>query len=61
MNAIVISLGIWWGMILGVFLQTVILLVLTARTNWGAEVEKAIVRAKRSAEDETFDQLVADV
>ena len=30
--------GIWWGMLIGVFLQTVVLIVLTARTNWDAEV-----------------------
>jgi len=27
-------------MILGVFIQTVVLIILTARTNWGAEVFK---------------------
>ncbi|XP_058743051.1 protein DETOXIFICATION 41 [Vicia villosa] len=53
--------GIWWGMILGVFIQTVTLIILTARTNWTAEVEKAVVRVKRSAEDETLDQLVANI
>ncbi|XP_004491273.1 protein DETOXIFICATION 41 [Cicer arietinum] len=53
--------GIWWGMILGVFIQTVTLIILTARTNWNAEVEKAIVRVRRSAEDETLDQLVSNV
>ncbi|XP_057441388.1 protein DETOXIFICATION 41-like [Lotus japonicus] len=53
--------GIWWGMILGVLIQTVTLIILTARTNWEAEVGKAIVRLKRSAEDETLEQLVADV
>ncbi|CAI8586740.1 unnamed protein product [Vicia faba] len=53
--------GIWWGMILGVFIQTVTLIILTARTNWTAEVEKAVVRVKRSVEDETLDQLVANI
>ncbi|KAI5433258.1 protein DETOXIFICATION 41 [Lathyrus oleraceus] len=52
--------GIWWGMILGVFIQTVTLIILTARTDWTAEVEKAVVRVKRSAED-TLDQLVANI
>ncbi|KAJ1388016.1 Multi antimicrobial extrusion protein [Sesbania bispinosa] len=52
--------GIWWGMILGVLIQTVTLIVLTARTNWEAEVEKAIARIKRSAEDDTLDQLVTN-
>ncbi|XP_014502934.1 protein DETOXIFICATION 41-like [Vigna radiata var. radiata] len=52
--------GIWWGMILGVLIQTVTLIVLTARTNWQAEVEKAVVRIKRSAENDTLDQLVPD-
>ncbi|XP_050918804.1 protein DETOXIFICATION 41 [Lathyrus oleraceus] len=32
--------GIWWGMILGVFIQTVTLIILTARTDWTAEVIK---------------------
>ncbi|XP_050364675.1 protein DETOXIFICATION 41-like [Argentina anserina] len=41
--------GIWWGMIIGVFLQTVTLIVLTARTNWEAEVENAAERLKTSA------------
>ncbi|KAG2390941.1 Protein DETOXIFICATION 41 [Vigna angularis] len=52
--------GIWWGMILGVLIQTATLIVLTARTNWQAEVEKAVVRIKRSAENDTLDQLVPD-
>ncbi|XP_015973376.1 protein DETOXIFICATION 41 isoform X1 [Arachis duranensis] len=52
--------GIWWGMILGVFIQTVTLIILTARTNWDNEVEKAVIRIKRSAEDDTLEQLVAD-
>ncbi|CAL9013272.1 unnamed protein product [Prunus brigantina] len=42
--------GIWWGMIIGVFLQTVTLIILTARTNWDAEVEKAADRLKKAAE-----------
>ncbi|XP_020224276.1 protein DETOXIFICATION 41 [Cajanus cajan] len=52
--------GIWWGMVLGVLIQTVTLIVLTARTNWDAEVEKAIGRIKKSAETETLDQLVVN-
>ncbi|KAL2316846.1 hypothetical protein Fmac_030722 [Flemingia macrophylla] len=52
--------GIWWGMILGVLIQTVTLIILTARTNWEAEVEKAVVRIKRSAEDDTLEQLVTN-
>lgn len=32
------SQGIWWGMIIGVSLQTITLIILTARTNWDAEV-----------------------
>ncbi|XP_011620772.1 protein DETOXIFICATION 41 isoform X1 [Amborella trichopoda] len=47
--------GIWWGMIIGVGLQTAILIVLTARTNWDKEVEKAAVRIKRSNDEETFE------
>lgn len=30
--------GIWWGMIIGVALQTVTLIILTMRTNWNKEV-----------------------
>ncbi|KAI4305985.1 hypothetical protein L6164_029305 [Bauhinia variegata] len=51
--------GIWWGMILGVIIQTVTLIILTARTNWDAEVEKAVARVKSTAETETLDQLVS--
>ncbi|PQM33786.1 protein DETOXIFICATION 41 [Prunus yedoensis var. nudiflora] len=50
--------GIWWGMLLGVFLQTVALIVLTARTNWDAEVVNAADRLKRSADDEHSDLVV---
>ncbi|KAK7304950.1 hypothetical protein VNO77_42846 [Canavalia gladiata] len=50
--------GIWWGMILGVIVQTATLIILTARTNWDAEVEKAVARIKRSAEDETLHPLI---
>ncbi|KAI6697105.1 hypothetical protein NL676_017224 [Syzygium grande] len=52
--------GIWWGMIVGVLLQTAALIILTARTNWTAEVEKAVTRLKSSANVETLD-LVDDV
>lgn len=44
--------GIWSGMITGVFLQTVTLIMLTVRTNWNAEVEKAAERLNVSANDE---------
>ncbi|KAJ8753445.1 hypothetical protein K2173_019844 [Erythroxylum novogranatense] len=47
--------GIWWGMIIGVLLQTATLIILTARTNWEAEVEKAAQRLKASANEETMD------
>ncbi|KAA8526184.1 hypothetical protein F0562_008077 [Nyssa sinensis] len=50
--------GIWWGMVLGVFLQTVTLFILTVRTNWDAEVTKAADRLKQSANEETLEQLV---
>ncbi|KAI9114519.1 hypothetical protein K1719_014217 [Acacia pycnantha] len=53
--------GIWWGMIIGVVIQTITLIFLTARTNWDAEVEKAVTRLKRSAETENIDQLVGNV
>ncbi|GAB4842845.1 Protein DETOXIFICATION 41 [Ancistrocladus abbreviatus] len=53
--------GIWWGMILGVLLQTATLIILTGRTNWNAEVDKAIERLKRSANEEANLDLVDDV
>ncbi|CAL4897731.1 unnamed protein product [Urochloa decumbens] len=34
--------GIWWGLIVGVTVQTIALIVLTARTNWDKEVVKAM-------------------
>ncbi|KAB1209605.1 Protein TRANSPARENT TESTA 12 [Morella rubra] len=52
--------GIWWGMIIGVLLQTITLIILTARTNWNAEVLKAADRLKKSAEEDALD-LVTDV
>ncbi|XP_021274275.1 protein DETOXIFICATION 41-like [Herrania umbratica] len=52
--------GIWWGMIIGVLLQTTTLIFLTARTNWNTEVEKAADRLKKSANEETL-QLVTGV
>ncbi|KAK4593970.1 hypothetical protein RGQ29_017870 [Quercus rubra] len=51
--------GIWWGMIIGVSLQTVTLIILTARTNWDAEVLKAIDRLKKSANEETLELLTS--
>ncbi|KAI6697106.1 hypothetical protein NL676_017225 [Syzygium grande] len=42
--------GIWWGMIIGVVLQTATLIILTARTNWTKEVEKAADRVNSTAE-----------
>ncbi|KAM7261892.1 hypothetical protein ACFE04_020969 [Oxalis oulophora] len=47
--------GIWWGMIIGVLLQTITLIILTARTNWDAEVVKAMERLKTSANVENLD------
>ncbi|KAJ3685838.1 hypothetical protein LUZ61_015002 [Rhynchospora tenuis] len=46
------SAGIWWGLIIGVFVQTVTLIILTARTNWDKEVEKAVQRVKHSTAEE---------
>ncbi|XP_050280165.1 protein DETOXIFICATION 41-like isoform X1 [Quercus robur] len=51
--------GIWWGMIIGVLLQTATLIILTARTNWTAEVQKAADRLKKSAEEDTLDLVAA--
>ncbi|KAF3445042.1 hypothetical protein FNV43_RR14735 [Rhamnella rubrinervis] len=50
--------GIWWGMIVGVLLQTLTLIFLTARTNWNKEVAKAADRLKRSANEENLDLIV---
>uniref|UniRef100_A0A7N0RGS1 Protein DETOXIFICATION n=1 Tax=Kalanchoe fedtschenkoi TaxID=63787 RepID=A0A7N0RGS1_KALFE len=46
--------GIWWGMIIGVLLQTVTLIILTARTNWSNEVLKAEERLQTSANEEAL-------
>ncbi|GKV15339.1 hypothetical protein SLEP1_g26137 [Rubroshorea leprosula] len=46
--------GIWCGMVIGVLLQTVTLVILTARTNWNTEVEKAAERLKKSANEDTL-------
>ncbi|KAG8482506.1 hypothetical protein CXB51_024382 [Gossypium anomalum] len=51
--------GIWWGMVVGVLLQTITLIILTARTNWDLEVEKAADRLRKSANEETL-QLITD-
>ncbi|XP_048432864.1 protein DETOXIFICATION 41-like isoform X2 [Pyrus x bretschneideri] len=51
--------GIWWGMLIGVFLQTVVLIVLTARTNWDAEVLKAADRLDKSANEGNSDLVSA--
>jgi len=44
--------GIWWGMIIGVTLQTLALIILTARTNWNKEVQTASDRVERSQYEE---------
>ncbi|CAM8986461.1 unnamed protein product [Rhodiola kirilowii] len=44
--------GIWWGMIIGVLLQTITLIILTARTNWSKEVTNAEERLQTSANEE---------
>ncbi|KAL5731710.1 Protein DETOXIFICATION 41 [Ranunculus cassubicifolius] len=46
--------GIWWGMILGVSLQTLTLIILTIRTNWYKEVEKAADRVQKSGDEESL-------
>ncbi|KAJ0963212.1 hypothetical protein J5N97_028334 [Dioscorea zingiberensis] len=43
--------GIWWGLILGVFVQSFTLTIITIRTNWNKEVQKAIERLKEAAEE----------
>uniref|UniRef100_A0A0D6QV27 Protein DETOXIFICATION n=1 Tax=Araucaria cunninghamii TaxID=56994 RepID=A0A0D6QV27_ARACU len=40
--------GIWWGMTIGVALQTIILIILTVRTNWSKEVKSAEERVEHS-------------
>ncbi|RWR88782.1 protein DETOXIFICATION 41-like protein [Cinnamomum micranthum f. kanehirae] len=47
--------GIWWGMIFGVVLQSITLIVLTARTNWNREVDNATDRLKKSADEDALD------
>ncbi|KAL9357795.1 hypothetical protein Peur_051048 [Populus x canadensis] len=49
--------GIWWGMVAGVLLQTITLIILTARTNWDTEVQNAAERLKKTA-NEDFSGLV---
>ncbi|KAL9253340.1 DETOXIFICATION 41-like protein [Drosera capensis] len=44
--------GIWWGMILGVLLQTTTLIIITARTNWNLEVEKSVERLWNAPSDD---------
>ncbi|GMN55014.1 hypothetical protein TIFTF001_024133 [Ficus carica] len=51
--------GIWWGMIIGVLLQTMTLIIITARTNWNAEVAKATDRLKMSANEENLDLITS--
>ncbi|KDP35980.1 hypothetical protein JCGZ_08375 [Jatropha curcas] len=43
--------GIWWGIIIGVLFQTITLIILTARTNWDAEVQKTAKRLEDSARE----------
>ncbi|XP_060209687.1 protein DETOXIFICATION 41 [Lycium barbarum] len=47
--------GIWWGMIVGVILQTCTLFILTARTNWNTEVAKAADRLNEAGNRESED------
>ncbi|KAH7533686.1 hypothetical protein FEM48_Zijuj04G0157800 [Ziziphus jujuba var. spinosa] len=51
--------GIWWGMIIGVLLQTLTLLFLISRTNWTKEVAKAADRLKRSTNEENGDLITS--
>ncbi|KAH9302476.1 hypothetical protein KI387_014059 [Taxus chinensis] len=44
--------GIWWGMIIGVGLQTVVLIIITLRTNWNKQVIDAADRVKRSEDED---------
>ncbi|KAK3014266.1 hypothetical protein RJ639_010268 [Escallonia herrerae] len=49
--------GIWWGMIIGVVLQTATLIFLTSRTDWNVEVAKAADRLKISGSEESLEQV----
>ncbi|CAI9089889.1 OLC1v1024540C1 [Oldenlandia corymbosa var. corymbosa] len=44
--------GIWWGMIIGVLLQSSALFILTVKTNWNSEVAKAADRIRDSITEE---------
>ncbi|KAF7152815.1 hypothetical protein RHSIM_Rhsim01G0201200 [Rhododendron simsii] len=48
--------GLWWGMVIGVLLQTATLIFITARTNWNSEVAKAADRLKKSGNEEALEQ-----
>ncbi|TVU05395.1 hypothetical protein EJB05_48555, partial [Eragrostis curvula] len=51
--------GIWWGLIIGVTLQTIALIVITARTNWDKEVEKAMQRLHHTGVIPAVDDVIA--
>ncbi|BAF30295.1 protein DETOXIFICATION 41 [Oryza sativa Japonica Group] len=53
--------GIWWGLIIGVSVQTVALIIITARTNWDNEVMKAIQRLRQTAVDDGTVPIVDDI
>ncbi|KAF9606721.1 hypothetical protein IFM89_028097 [Coptis chinensis] len=44
--------GIWWGVILGFSLQTLVLVIVVATTDWDKEVDKAFDRLKQRADEE---------
>ncbi|KAJ3669987.1 hypothetical protein LUZ60_010311 [Juncus effusus] len=41
--------GLFWGVVIGVFVQTVVLSIITLRIDWDKEVEKAEQRLKRAS------------
>ncbi|KAJ8446770.1 hypothetical protein Cgig2_000781 [Carnegiea gigantea] len=53
--------GIWWGMIVGVSIQTATLIIITVRTNWNIEVQKAIERLKSAGEETTALSLADEI
>lgn len=53
--------GIWWGMIVGVLIQTATLIIITVRTNWNTEVQKAIERLKSAGEETTALSLADEI
>ncbi|XP_028805243.1 protein DETOXIFICATION 41-like [Neltuma alba] len=50
--------GLYWGIIIGSVLQTATVGIVIIRTNWDAEVDKAAARLKKSADEDSLNDLV---